>query len=146
MIHCDIACRNLLIHRGCDRFECYVSDFGLSRFEKDGPGLNTSVPIRSSAPEVVRNHAFSFHSDVWYALTNIQLPRLMHCTRLRSYAFVCLGHSGVPCSKLSWATTTITIIIHASATSAPNTSWLQSRLAWHHHSRKSRFILCNQCG
>jgi serine/threonine protein kinase len=93
LIHCDIACRNLLIHRSSnDRlddaqskpspFECFVSDFGLSRTiqskhkkKRVHIPVGLSVPVFASAPEVLRTESFTKASDVWY------VERQMHSYR-----------------------------------------------------------------
>lgn len=63
IIHCDLACRNLLI---TGNFETKLSDFGLSQIcigyiEKK---LN-NIPIKWSAPEILQHHIYSPHADVW---------------------------------------------------------------------------------
>eukprot|EP01113_Clastostelium_recurvatum_P024562 TRINITY_DN2930_c0_g1_i1.p1 TRINITY_DN2930_c0_g1~~TRINITY_DN2930_c0_g1_i1.p1 ORF type:complete len:1587 (-),score=298.78 TRINITY_DN2930_c0_g1_i1:135-4202(-) len=81
IVHCDLACRNLLLSR--DRTVVKVSDFGLSRkprpvLEKGSNSNNINdnnnnsnnnstgqLPIKWCAPEVLISGSFTSLSDVW---------------------------------------------------------------------------------
>ncbi|KAI6654566.1 NT-3 growth factor receptor [Oopsacas minuta] len=66
-VHRDIAARNCLVGKG---LICKLSDFGLTLMT-DGqssnalPRINTTVPVKWTAPETFLSGVFSFSSDVW---------------------------------------------------------------------------------
>ena len=69
IVHGDIAARNVLV------FECAnddatkvrvkLGDYGQSRFGNGYMTAGTPLPVRHSAPEVIRKRKFSEASDVW---------------------------------------------------------------------------------
>lgn len=67
ILHCDLACRNLLYSvRGLD-YNVKVSDFGLSRVLGDNQSYyakdDIKFPVKWSSPEVIRARRFSIKSD-----------------------------------------------------------------------------------
>eukprot|EP01122_Echinamoeba_exundans_P007398 TRINITY_DN2269_c0_g2_i1.p1 TRINITY_DN2269_c0_g2~~TRINITY_DN2269_c0_g2_i1.p1 ORF type:complete len:1362 (+),score=209.72 TRINITY_DN2269_c0_g2_i1:1089-5174(+) len=67
VVHRDLAARNILL---TDSFEPKVADFGLSRVvsaedDKVGQTKSDIGPIRSMAPECIRDRQYSEKSDVW---------------------------------------------------------------------------------
>lgn len=64
IVHCDLACRNLLITSG---HQVKISDFGLSNLGDTNFHQTRMkvVPVKWSAPEVLKSHNFSVLSDVW---------------------------------------------------------------------------------
>ncbi len=80
IVHCDIACRNLLIDSpSLGVYECYITDFGLSRTLNDEHTqftFKSVLPVAICAPELMpkdrcppeleqRKPVFSPASDVW---------------------------------------------------------------------------------
>eukprot|EP00027_Filamoeba_sp_ATCC50430_P003191 CAMPEP_0168556050 /NCGR_PEP_ID=MMETSP0413-20121227/8671_1 /TAXON_ID=136452 /ORGANISM="Filamoeba nolandi, Strain NC-AS-23-1" /LENGTH=794 /DNA_ID=CAMNT_0008586961 /DNA_START=168 /DNA_END=2549 /DNA_ORIENTATION=+ len=71
ILHCDLACRNLLVDRkGTNDFLVKITDFGLAHtVNTDSDIYDASsasvVPIRWSAPEVLTQLQMSKASDVW---------------------------------------------------------------------------------
>jgi len=68
IIHCDLACRNLLIVMGKNRVGVKVADFGLSKISESGvydaSSANT-FPVKWSSPEVLNSGRLSRAADVW---------------------------------------------------------------------------------
>jgi len=67
VIHRDLAARNILVEKKNDKYTAKVADFGMSRITDKGEYISSDarLPIRWSAPEVLRREAASSKSDVW---------------------------------------------------------------------------------
>ena len=65
VIHRDLAARNLLIINIDEKYETKVADFGLSRDSSEYKAESSLVPIRWSAPEVLKNKPATTKSDVF---------------------------------------------------------------------------------
>ncbi|KAM3937359.1 megakaryocyte-associated tyrosine-protein kinase [Leptodactylus fuscus] len=61
LVHRDLAARNILVS---ETVEAKISDFGLSN-SKHLPVDLSRLPIKWTAPEVLRHNKFSSRSDVW---------------------------------------------------------------------------------
>jgi len=67
VIHRDLSARNILVERKDDKYVAKVADFGMSRITDKGEYIASSgtLPIKWSAPEVLRRDAATSKSDVW---------------------------------------------------------------------------------
>jgi len=67
IVHRDLACRNLLAHsNGSGKITVKVADFGMSRsVENYYISSDSEIPVKWSAPEVLKFKKFSHKSDVW---------------------------------------------------------------------------------
>jgi len=69
LLHCDLACRNLLVQpRGQNEVTVKIADFGLAKNTEGGTyslSSNSKFPIRWTAPEVFETGKMSKASDVW---------------------------------------------------------------------------------
>mmetsp|Transcript_22433 Transcript_22433/g.31264 ORF Transcript_22433/g.31264 Transcript_22433/m.31264 type:complete len:222 (+) Transcript_22433:2-667(+) len=68
ILHCDLACRNLLCEVQGTNITVKITDFGLSHVshsEVYDASRKTVFPIRWSAPEVLTQQKLSRASDVW---------------------------------------------------------------------------------
>mmetsp|Transcript_2855 Transcript_2855/g.3782 ORF Transcript_2855/g.3782 Transcript_2855/m.3782 type:complete len:1119 (+) Transcript_2855:84-3440(+) len=70
ILHCDLACRNLLVSIGKgNKYLVKISDFGMARVVENEKIYNASseaqFPVRWSAPEVLSSGTVSRKSDVW---------------------------------------------------------------------------------
>jgi len=68
IIHCDLACRNLLIIVGKSTIFVKVADFGLSKMAESGiydASSDKKFPVKWSSPEVLNSGKLSRASDVW---------------------------------------------------------------------------------
>ncbi|UYV80389.1 Src42A [Cordylochernes scorpioides] len=64
-VHRDLAARNVLVG---EDYVVKVADFGFAKFIEDEVYQSTGdfkLPVKWSAPEVLRRHLFSIKSDVW---------------------------------------------------------------------------------
>eukprot|EP00027_Filamoeba_sp_ATCC50430_P015453 CAMPEP_0168573728 /NCGR_PEP_ID=MMETSP0413-20121227/18692_1 /TAXON_ID=136452 /ORGANISM="Filamoeba nolandi, Strain NC-AS-23-1" /LENGTH=412 /DNA_ID=CAMNT_0008607003 /DNA_START=1233 /DNA_END=2471 /DNA_ORIENTATION=+ len=101
IIHCDLACRNLLVApKNSSKYLLKITDFGLSRVtEREAyKASETSVfPIRWSAPEVLTQKLVSKPMDVWsFAVTlwemiEVKMP-YFHLTNADVAKAVCEDH------------------------------------------------------
>lgn len=68
VVHCDLACRNLLVSFANNKCTIKIADFGLSRIT-DGDiylaSASSKFPVKWSAPEVLSHSKVSRSSDVW---------------------------------------------------------------------------------
>jgi len=62
IVHRDLACRNLLID---DVKHVKISDLGMARDNLYQASEETKVPIRWTAPEVLRQAPYTSKSDIW---------------------------------------------------------------------------------
>jgi len=68
VLHCDLACRNLLVQKQSGTYLIKISDFGLARTSESGlydANQEAKFPIRWSAPEVLTARKLSRAADVW---------------------------------------------------------------------------------
>jgi len=73
IVHCDLACRNLLVTTQRSGYVIKVTDFGLSRIitgDIHSAASNPLLPIKWSAPEAIAGEEVTSKSDVWsYGVT-----------------------------------------------------------------------------
>eukprot|EP01083_Nonionella_stella_P149837 476479_1 len=64
ILHCDLACRNLMVD---DKFRIKIADFGMSRFNRslENQSDATYGPLKWMAPESLSDRKFSTSSDIW---------------------------------------------------------------------------------
>jgi len=66
LVHRDLAARNLLIYFKDNNWSAKVSDFGMARKLNDSTYTNnTLLPIRWTAPEVIKTQIYFKESDIW---------------------------------------------------------------------------------
>jgi len=68
IIHCDLAARNLLVETRGKEFSIKVSDFGMAKYSESGEydlKVNSVIPIRWCAPEILKIRKFTKAGDVW---------------------------------------------------------------------------------
>jgi len=67
VIHRDLAARNILVEKKNDKYIAKVADFGMSRVTDQGAYVSSDwkLPIKWTAPEVLRREAATSRSDVW---------------------------------------------------------------------------------
>ncbi|XP_059083329.1 tyrosine-protein kinase SRK3-like isoform X1 [Tigriopus californicus] len=62
IIHRDLAARNVLMDKWG---QAKVADFGMSRINTEYSTMRSFIPVKWSAPEVLKFHTFTTKSDVW---------------------------------------------------------------------------------
>jgi len=68
LLHCDLACRNILISLENNKYILKITDFGLARISDKGfydAKEEAKFPIRWTAPEVLTTYKVSRAADVW---------------------------------------------------------------------------------
>jgi len=68
ILHCNLAARNLLVIKRGNDFTTKISDFGMSKLSQSGEynlKEESKIPIKWSAPEILKIRKFTKASDVW---------------------------------------------------------------------------------